>query len=863
MKNVSSLPSFRALSKFARRLAAAIFCSHFVQVGALISLTGLFHSAAAQTREWTWMGGSSTMATESIAYGQPGVYGTLGMPAAGNIPGGRQSSATWTDSGGNLWLFGGYGIDSRGQLGYLNDLWQFNPLSNEWTWVGGSSTVSCGEDACTQPGRYGTLGEPAIGNIPSGREAAATWVDKNGHVWLFGGDFEGQNNGQPDSLNDLWEFNPATNEWMWVSGSSSVPVSNSETGRPGIYGTLGTPAPGNVPGGRDCGMNWIDQDGNLWLAGNWGYGANGNGGFLSDVWRFNLTTKEWTWMGGSDIAEAQDGAYGTFGQWFPGNSPGTRYESTSWSLSDGNSWLFGGFGTDSQLNYGYLNDTWEYEPASNHWIWEGGSSKIVCEEGGGQTNCGDPGIYGNMGTPAVGNTPGGRDQATGWTDGKGNLWLFGGYGYADEGIDPGELNELWEFFPASNEWASMGGGPINSYCEQCGVYGVLGTPASTNMPGARYSATGWTDASGNLWLFGGFGYGYFDTNNTNSLNPGYLNDLWRYQLTPSVAAPTFSSASGTFSSTQKVSISDKSNNATIFYTLDGTAPTSKSTKYSAVLAIAETTTVKAVAVKSGFTPSVIATATYTIHRPQTIQFTAPASPVAYGIKPITLVAKSTSGLSIIFNVVSGPAKISGSTLIITGAGTVVVAASQPGNANYLAAAEVSHTIVVDKAAQTITFTPLTSPVTYGAKEILLEAKTSSGLPVTISVVSGPAVLYRGYLFIKGAGTVVVAANQAGNSDYAQAAEVKQAITVEKAKLTVTANNLSMKQGAAVPALTYSITGFVNGDTEKSANAGAPRLTTTATSKSAPGAYPIYVAAGTLASANYIFALVSGTLTVTK
>ena len=56
-----------------------------------------------------------------------GSYGTLGTSSVSNAPGGRDSISTWIDSSGNLWLFGGYGYDSTGQLGYLNDLWQYDP----------------------------------------------------------------------------------------------------------------------------------------------------------------------------------------------------------------------------------------------------------------------------------------------------------------------------------------------------------------------------------------------------------------------------------------------------------------------------------------------------------------------------------------------------------------------------------------------------------------------------------------------------------------------------------------------------------------------------------------------------------------
>jgi hypothetical protein len=57
-------------------------------------------SAAAQTNEWTWMGGSSTVAIGDA--GAPAVYGTLGTPATGNIPGGREQVVTWIDSAGKL-----------------------------------------------------------------------------------------------------------------------------------------------------------------------------------------------------------------------------------------------------------------------------------------------------------------------------------------------------------------------------------------------------------------------------------------------------------------------------------------------------------------------------------------------------------------------------------------------------------------------------------------------------------------------------------------------------------------------------------------------------------------------------------------
>jgi hypothetical protein len=96
---------------------------------AVLALGFTSPTANAQANEWAWMGGSSNTVN------QPGVYGTLGTPAPGNIPGDRGATANWTDNQGNFWLFGGDGIDSAGTGGSLNDLWEFNPSTREWAWM--------------------------------------------------------------------------------------------------------------------------------------------------------------------------------------------------------------------------------------------------------------------------------------------------------------------------------------------------------------------------------------------------------------------------------------------------------------------------------------------------------------------------------------------------------------------------------------------------------------------------------------------------------------------------------------------------------------------------------------------------------
>jgi hypothetical protein len=94
----------------------------------------------------------------------------------------------------------------------LNDLWEFNPATNEWAWMGGSRTVPAEWEG--QPGVYGTLGTPAAGNIPGGREGASSWTDCRGNFWLFGG-YGPDSTGTEAALNDLWEYQPATSVREW------------------------------------------------------------------------------------------------------------------------------------------------------------------------------------------------------------------------------------------------------------------------------------------------------------------------------------------------------------------------------------------------------------------------------------------------------------------------------------------------------------------------------------------------------------------------------------------------------------------------------------------------------------------------
>src|SRR5205807_8758907 len=85
------------------------------------------------------------------------------------------------------------------------------------------------------------------------------------------------------------------------------------------------------------------------------------------------------------------------------------------------------------------------------------------------------------------------------------------------------------------------------------------------------------------------------------------------QQTP---APVFSPGSETFSSSIQVTITDDPR-ATIYYTTDGSTPTTSSTQYTGSITVTTTETINAMATAPGFTPSAVASATYTLQQQPT------------------------------------------------------------------------------------------------------------------------------------------------------------------------------------------------------------------------------------------------------
>ena len=366
------------------------------------------------TGEWTWMSGSN------VAY-DPGNFGTQGIASPSNMPASRYFANSWTDLKSNFWVMGGTtGFTSPQQ----NDLWMYNPATNEWTWMGDNYEPN-------PPGVYGQLGVAAATNVPGGRVSSVSWTDNAGNFWLFGG-YGFDVNGNLGQLNDLWRYQPSTGFWTWMSGSDTVNASPN-------YGALGVAAATNVPGARTTPANWIDSSGNLWLFGGvcWCWSATNPSYYFNDLWKFNPSTAQWTWMAGSNVpGGGYSGTYGTLGVPSSSNLPGSLVSPTTWVDHSGNFWLFGGFTYDSSEGNGGANGLWRFNPSTGQWTWMGGSNIPGGSFG-----------YGTKGVPSPSNAPTSRGDASGWIDSQNNLWLFGGYG-GDSTGGGGPLNDLWRWQPA-------------------------------------------------------------------------------------------------------------------------------------------------------------------------------------------------------------------------------------------------------------------------------------------------------------------------------------------------------------------------------------------------------------------------------
>ena len=179
-----------------------------------------------------------------------------------------------------------------------------------------------------------------------------------------------------------------------------------------------------------------------------------------------------------------------------------------------------------------------------------------------------------------------------------------------------------------------------------------------------------------------------------------------------------------------------------------------------------------------------------------------------GAAPFVVSATASSCLPVSFTSANASfCTVSGSTVTLLAVGTCTITAAQAGNTDYVAAPTVSQSFTVHHTPQTISFAALPA-VTFGTAPFSLSATASSGLPVSFAPMTPSICTVSGNIVtVLALGTCEIAANQAGNSQYAAAATAAHTFAVTLAQQTITF--------AALPDQTYGAAPFSVGATASS------------------------------------------------
>lgn len=346
--------------------------------------------------QWVWVSGDSS------SNGLP-VYGQKNIPNINNYPRAAYGGSEWTDTAGNLYVYGG---TQNGLSSSYGDMWLYIPDDKTWTWVTGNGNVGI------QAPVFGTKGLSSANNTPGTvtHNNGQTWVDKFNNLWLYNG--------------NMWKFNPLVKEWTWMQGNGTL--------SPAYYGIKKKSSPANNPGKRnETSCTWVDKDDKFWMFG---------GQTKNDLWKYDYNDNEWTWINGDSISTTIP-SYGNKGVVSASNNPGARFLNASWYDNVSHClYLFGG--QVNVINHGGRRaDMWKYDIVADMWVWVSGSSVAN-----------DTGNYGTQCIADIANFPTSRlENKVNWTDDCGNFWMFGGGG-------PGySLNDLWRYNPTSNKWTWVNG----------------------------------------------------------------------------------------------------------------------------------------------------------------------------------------------------------------------------------------------------------------------------------------------------------------------------------------------------------------------------------------------------------------------
>ena len=340
--------------------------------------------------QWAHMSGSLTAVFAPV-------YGTQGVSNVNNTPGSSQfGSPAWTDTMGNLWLYG---------LSFSDDLWRYDVNTNSWAWMKGSA----GGGIAT----YGTQGIASSLNSPGLiNEVNCKWVDSNNNLWLFN---------HLDGI--LWKYSMTNNMWTWMKGVPSATVPNY--GFLGTYSSASNPSTFNAcPSVGTLYTMWQNKNDNMLMLVN--RVGQGNALYLEN-WEYSVALNQWRCLRIDTSSFSSSPAWSNSCTELPNVFPNPRTEMRAfWVDGCDNLWVFGG-GDFCSPSTDY-NDIWRLNAQTNNWMWVRGSNLPV--------------NYGVQNVASSSNMPYTGHGQQSWTT-KDGFWLTGGQ------VATNSPHHLWLYSPDS------------------------------------------------------------------------------------------------------------------------------------------------------------------------------------------------------------------------------------------------------------------------------------------------------------------------------------------------------------------------------------------------------------------------------
>jgi len=257
----------------------------------------------------------------------------------------------------------------------------------------------------------------------------------------------------------------------------------------------------------------------------------------------------------------------------------------------------------------------------------------------------------------------------------------------------------------------------------------------------NYTTNGSTPTTSSTKYTGAISVAATETLEAIAVATGYTNSAVgsaKYTIETPAATPVFSPAPGTYAAKQSVTITDATSGAIIYYTTNGSTPTTSSTKYTGAISVAATETLEAIAVATGYTNSAVGSAKYTIVSPAaTPVFSVPSG--SYSAAQSVQISDPTPGATIYYTT-NGAAP--------TPASAVYKSAVSVSATEYLQAIAVADGYTNSPIATAlysigadVTATPVLSPPpgAYGKSQTVTITDATPGAVITYSVAIGSAV----------------------------------------------------------------------------------------------------------------------------